>query len=56
MIRDVFLRVRREKRGKEERLGDCVDEGGWVLSVRDGSWRCGTADLWSLVFDGDMML
>ena len=38
-----------EKRGREERLGgeerereeserpgDCVDEGGWILSVRDG--------------------
>ena len=41
-------RVEGEKRRREERLGDCVDDGGWVLCVRVRSMY-GIADWWSLV-------
>ena len=42
--------------GREEKLGDCLDEIVWMRAVRivcEG-WS-GTADLWSLVFDDDVV-
>ena len=41
--------VEGEKGGLSERLGDCVDEGEWVLCVRGGDVGLRVCGTWSLM-------